>query len=1588
MESKDLPKASPAEKKQVQKVGQDVNRDLNLTKSYIQRDPVKAKNAWVAASKTFADNKALLFNTIEGVELINKIQEDLDKYDAILSESVDKAVLTKAQSAVETNKKALLKAIEKAKADDIKSYAAKTKEALEKVRGELESIELGKKYLAEVEHLLEVEVPSSLGEASAAGEEKAYQKALDTPFKALQTAVKNKHASNIAKYQTELEGVWSKFASLAASNPQVQALETQSKGEVAALLQGASASANEVDVGKLIDRIQFLIKTVRNDVQKKKLKSAQSYYDTIQKEIVPLRASSNDAAVSFMKEYNAFEEEYVREVGSVLAEEEFAKAQKDIEFAQKTLRNAIANNKALSIIQKDRVKLEETLDKYRSSLSMSDHGRKLLSDTEAFLFQEVNALVGDVEAAGKLKELQTKVDFHTKTVNTALNKKELHKATKYRDNYVAYLDKVTGELTRFESCRQLLEKARGEIESLEQAFTELSIDTLVREKLPTAAHHLKWAEQYLDRGDVMEAEKHWEQAQELAAQLRKSIGGNARVLAEAEVAALFSAHDVLQASYAARVAQIRLEAAIKKGSEEMEPKIRWLESALEQQNPERTMELAQQLRELVAPFVAKFGDVSLAKQAVEKAEALLKRVDDEIKPMVEEKMVAKTISEAEFPLKEMLKNLEKKSVDGVSEFRDKLTPHVTLLKQNYATNATAQEFIAKAEAGMKQCDDQLGDILIDREIKKLSGDIVFQQKQLTKAYQDKNVSRCSAYREKLEALLVPLSRYEDREAAKTLLDSAKELIGRVEAEMGDMVAEAEIGVHGAKLAAKLKLFDQAMDNKNVEGVLKARETATEVALPLKSKYNGHPKAREVLTHLSTSLARCDKEIGALLAEREVSPVAAKCAHAVAMAQKAAANNDVRGALLQLQNVHRLAQPLSVKYPTFPKTQELMKQASDLSAALQPLLAASVQQDEVDKYYNQVADEVKKVTASVDAGKLMEASALLTGANKLAQPLRQRFAFVDKVQELLQKLDTFNLNVLGKIPEEEEGAPVLSIDFKLPSKEQSILRQIQSSYDDINRQLSAAAKVLSSSFDLPHNDERYGDVPFGLRDTSVLDIQYGGKLDDVVAELDNIEKKLLPSLLALKGETASDDYPTVVAIREADEPLRKLVASKKDVFNKKCRYYVAVDPIAQAMSEARYAQISYARNSVGEWKFSAHELLRLLRDVLDKCQKGMAKAKQVQSQFPDDCDSVTTAATVMEEWVADAQDKAREVSKEGVAAALKRSIRQMDPGMGDANEVYDDIKAVFGAQSTEAQELAQMIAEKDKAHLAKEEEENKIAEAKAAAFEAERVKRVDELETKLKKPFTSGTMQVGSQIWVYHESGQFNSDGPKWSWTSRYGYDMELLQSGAHWSKEGTAVIKGANEGKTEVSFAIDYRNAKGMICRSAFQKWAWDEKERTYASTIGDYQKWQFDADFKTIQLVQGAKGDCAADKATITAGSIPPVLILWALTYSAYAPYIVKFNKASAKFENLWDVEKSRRQVNSRQIPSSCPLCKRHVSRFNTCYNCGHWTCGGCGRHQSGACSGCRVYNDNSSSDPHHDWVHETKKMLAKKYELVHFPY
>lgn len=349
-------------------------------------------------------------------------------------------------------------------------------------------------------------------------------------------------------------------------------------------------------------------------------------------------------------------------------------------------------------------------------------------------------------------------------------------------------------------------------------------------------------------------------------------------------------------------------------------------------------------------------------------------------------------------------------------------------------------------------------MILEREINEVAPASESTLYWLLQALDNKKAHEVQTYQKQLLEKLQPLRRYAGKPRADAVLNKAQAALNRVDTEIGELIAEIEINDAASLLHGPMSALSGAVDSRNVVSAQRARERVIATAEVLRSKYASHPLAQPHLARVDAELARCENEIGDLMAQERVAAMNTQVRSTIATIEHAAKGNEKMVVAAALKKLHGLVYPLRALYGNRTVATSLLAEVD----AIPGLEVNDTIKETVSKQLQKFAPAWDKIQKQQTAPGVQLARDLKQ-FNADTASLRKGWMWVPMARDFMLQVDALNLRVFGALPpDESDRLPIFEVSMKLPLEVQSCIKGINSLFTDANKYAKELEAALPCS----------------------------------------------------------------------------------------------------------------------------------------------------------------------------------------------------------------------------------------------------------------------------------------------------------------------------------------------------------------------------------------------------------------------------------------------------------------------------------------------------------------------------------------------
>lgn len=210
-----------------------------------------------------------------------------------------------------------------------------------------------------------------------------------------------------------------------------------------------------------------------------------------------------------------------------------------------------------------------------------------------------------------------------------------------------------------------------------------------------------------------------------------------------------------------------VEDDIKSQANSISSKAYWLDHALKNKNASSIERYLRETRESFEPFVNKYASRPSAQETITKTKELIERAQSEIGDIIIDDEIEAMASKVNSIAYWLSHSLEKKHADGILKYTKETTQLLEPFVQKFNARPKAKDTIAKTQAILAKANAEVGDIILEDQIKEASSILSNKVYWVEHAWKENDPHKIMKY----ETEMVPLfeeyvKKYSTRDSAK------------------------------------------------------------------------------------------------------------------------------------------------------------------------------------------------------------------------------------------------------------------------------------------------------------------------------------------------------------------------------------------------------------------------------------------------------------------------------------------------------------------------------------------------------------------------------------------------------------------------------------------------------------------------------------------------------------------------------------------------------------------------------------------------------------------------------------------------------
>ncbi|KAJ6232261.1 hypothetical protein M0813_05018 [Anaeramoeba flamelloides] len=410
-----------------------------------------------------------------------------------------------------------------------------------------------------------------------------------------------------------------------------------------------------------------------------------------------------------------------------------------------------------------------------------------------------------------------------------LRQRDVDKVQDYQNQLLELVAPLRQKYPENETAKKFLNEVDELVESVTKEMGELIEKMEVEAVLQKAKSVKSWLGTYLRQKDAEKASEYQKELLEIAEPLRQKYPEN-------ETAKNFlNEVDELVESVEKELGEIIKGHAIEECERKLKSSISWMKTYKNQKNVDKVLEYKQILQSDSQPLY-RYENDEKAKNLLNEVNTLLETVESELGEIIATLAIERILPKIHSAKQWINTSYRQKNVPKVQIYQKQLSELVEQL-QEYAKDEKAKKAITESEELLNKIENEMGDMIAEREINQHKPRIESAIRFFTMAMEKGDTDNIIKKREYLLEISAPLKlKFGAHKLAAGLIKSIDAAIDKCEKLMGPKIAESTINKVRTKFAQFDKLLKTAIESEDKPTIGIYVQKMLIVVYPLKVKY--------------------------------------------------------------------------------------------------------------------------------------------------------------------------------------------------------------------------------------------------------------------------------------------------------------------------------------------------------------------------------------------------------------------------------------------------------------------------------------------------------------------------------------------------------------------------------------------------------------------------------------------------------------------------------------------------------------------------------------------------------------------------------
>ncbi|EGG23131.1 hypothetical protein DFA_05261 [Cavenderia fasciculata] len=310
------------------------------------------------------------------------------------------------------------------------------------------------------------------------------------------------------------------------------------------------------------------------------------------------------------------------------------------------------------------------------------------------------------------------------------------------------------------------------------------------------------------------------------------------------------------------------EEKIEIATKELVPMISALKGALERKDIKSIINWNNVLHPKFQLFTQLFGANPLAIRTIQQVTDLLSTINSQLGDTLQEQTINDTVQSLQITLNALLGAYERKDLSSLANWKNQFNGRYQEFKSRYGDSRYAIVFIQKAETALTQIQNELGSLLVEKEINDRIVIVKPQLQSLRGSFERKEIPSIIAKKNSLVVILNQVnSTYPANELVKySVFKECQDLFVSIDQSLGATIQEKEIEDRVATMTITKKALQGAMERQDLNSCANWKRVLDQQYKPFLDSFQSNPLASRFIQETNEIVAKLDTQFGRDLLE--------------------------------------------------------------------------------------------------------------------------------------------------------------------------------------------------------------------------------------------------------------------------------------------------------------------------------------------------------------------------------------------------------------------------------------------------------------------------------------------------------------------------------------------------------------------------------------------------------------------------------------------------------------------------------------------------------------------------------------------------